>query len=133
MNDFRELIDIYTRKKRPDKKEHDVVFQDMEHDSDSSTDTSNASIFDADKMSQIELDNVEDQSFSEKDDDVSSAKESQFPASDEKKLSVEYLEDECDLVQGVDDMDGNILYFLDIFFGLNKLFIGLICVYSLTK
>ncbi|KAE9459004.1 hypothetical protein C3L33_09110, partial [Rhododendron williamsianum] len=39
------------------------------HDSDSSTDTSNASIFDADKMSQIELDNVEDQSFSEKDDD----------------------------------------------------------------
>ncbi|XP_058222361.1 ATP-dependent DNA helicase Q-like SIM isoform X1 [Rhododendron vialii] len=105
VNDFRELIDIYTRKKRPDKKEHDVVFQDMEHDSDSSTDTSNASIFDADKMSQIELDNVEDQSFSEKDDDVSSAKESRFPASDEKKLSVEYLEDECDLVQGVDDMD----------------------------
>ncbi|KAG5541525.1 hypothetical protein RHGRI_021380 [Rhododendron griersonianum] len=105
VNDFRELIDIYTRKKRPDKKEHDVVFQDMEHDSDSSTDTSNASIFDADKMSQIELDNVEDQSFSEKDDDVSSAKESRFPASEEKKLSVEYLEDECDLVQGVDDMD----------------------------
>lgn len=120
VNDFRELIDIYTRKKRPDKKENDVVFQDMDHDSDSSTDTSNASIFDADKMSQIELDNVEDQSFSEKDDDVSSAKESQFPASDEKKLSVEYLEDECDLVQGVDDMDGNILYFLDIFLVLTS-------------
>lgn len=111
VQDFRELIDIYTRKKMPDKKEHNVMFQEMEHDSDSSTDTLNASVFEANIMSQNELDKVEDQSFSENDDDVHSAKECRFPASDEEKMSVEYLEDECDLVQGVDDMDGNSLFF----------------------
>lgn len=115
MKDFHELINIYTRKESSDKKEHDLGFQDMEHDSDSSTDTSNASIFGADKMSQNELDNCEDHYFSEN-DDVSPAKESWLPASDENKLSIEYLEDECDLVQGVDDMDGKYSLFFRIFF-----------------
>ncbi|KAL7227532.1 hypothetical protein ACSBR1_022397 [Camellia fascicularis] len=46
--DFCELVDIYTRKKRPDKKKHNVMLQDLEHDSDSSSNTSNDSVFEAD-------------------------------------------------------------------------------------
>ncbi|GMP40216.1 hypothetical protein CsSME_00010754 [Camellia sinensis var. sinensis] len=103
--DFCELINIYTRKKRPDKKKHNVMLQDLEHDSDSSSNTSNDSVFEADRMSQSLLDTIVDDSFSENDDDVSSSKANQSTASNEKKLSVEYLEDECDLLRGVDDLD----------------------------
>ncbi|CAL5410905.1 unnamed protein product [Camellia sinensis] len=103
--DFCELVDIYTRKKRPDKKKHNVMLQDLEHDSDSSSNTSNDSVFEADRMSPSFLDNIVDDSFSENDDDVSSSKANQSTASNEKKLSVEYLEDECDLLMGVDDLD----------------------------
>ncbi|CAL5378788.1 unnamed protein product [Camellia sinensis] len=103
--DFCELINIYTRKKRPDKKEHNVMLQDLEHDSDSYSNTSNDSVFEADGMSQSFLDTIVDDSFSENDDDVSSSKANQSTASNEKKLSVEYLEDECDLLMGVDDLD----------------------------
>ncbi|KAF5957584.1 hypothetical protein HYC85_004809 [Camellia sinensis] len=103
--DFCELINIYTRKKRPDKKKHNVMLQDLEHDSDSSSNTSNDSVFEADRMSQSLLDTIVDDSFSENDDDVSSSKANQSTASNEKKLSVEYLEDECDLLMGVDDLD----------------------------
>ncbi|CAL5346686.1 unnamed protein product [Camellia sinensis] len=103
--DFCELVDIHTRKKRRDKKKHNVMLQDLEHDSDNSSNTSNDSIFEADKMSLSFLDNIVDDSFSENDDDVSSSKANQSTASNEKKLSVEYLEDECDLLMGVDDLD----------------------------
>ncbi|KAL7235219.1 hypothetical protein ACSBR1_018663 [Camellia fascicularis] len=103
--DFCELINIYTRKKRPDKKKHNVMLQDLEHDSDSSSNTSDDSVFEADRMSQSFLDTIVDDSFSENDDDVSSSKANQSTASNEKKLSVEYLEDECDLLMGVDDLD----------------------------
>ncbi|KAI7982484.1 hypothetical protein LOK49_LG15G02658 [Camellia lanceoleosa] len=84
------------------------MLQDLEHDSDSSSNTSDDSVFEADRMSQSFLDTIVDDSFSENDDDVSSSKANQSTASNEKKLSVEYLEDECDLLMGADDLDGNI-------------------------
>lgn len=71
------MINIYTRKKRPDKKEHNVMLQDLEHDSDISSNTSNDSVFEADRMSPSFLDNIVDDSFSENDDDVSSSKANQ--------------------------------------------------------
>ncbi|GFZ02986.1 RECQ helicase SIM [Actinidia rufa] len=103
--DFHELINIYTKKKRSDKRKNSVILQDLAHDSDSSSNTSNGSIFEADTVSQSELDNIDNDSFFENDADISSTKENQSTAAHEKKLSVEYLEDECDLLQGVDDMD----------------------------
>ncbi|PSS10121.1 ATP-dependent DNA helicase Q-like [Actinidia chinensis var. chinensis] len=103
--DFHELINIYTKKKRSDKRKNSVILQDLAHDSDSSSNTSNGSIFEADTVSQSELDNIDNDSFFENDVDISSTKENRSTAAHEKKLSVEYLEDEGDLLQGVDDMD----------------------------
>ncbi|KAA8545162.1 hypothetical protein F0562_019949 [Nyssa sinensis] len=103
--DFRELIDINTRKKKSVEKRDKMIAQDLDDASGNSSSTSNGSIFEADEMSQGDVDNIEDGASSENDDNVRSAKENGSTASKEKKMSVEYLEDECDLFQDVNDLD----------------------------
>lgn len=104
--DFRELIDIYTRKKCPGKK-HYSISEDPEDFSDNSSNTC-----EADGICENNLDNFEDDASSENDDEVCLPDKTGTLASKEKKLSVEYLEDECDLFHGVDDFDGNSLSLL---------------------
>uniref|UniRef100_A0A5B6ZVB9 ATP-dependent DNA helicase n=2 Tax=Davidia involucrata TaxID=16924 RepID=A0A5B6ZVB9_DAVIN len=103
--DFSELIDTYVRKKKSVEKKHKMISPDLEDASGNSSSTSNGSISEADEMSQGDVDNIEDGVSSENDDEASPAKEDGSTASKEKKMSVEYLEDECDLFQDVDDLD----------------------------
>ncbi|KAK2975991.1 hypothetical protein RJ640_024752 [Escallonia rubra] len=99
--DFRELIDIYTRKKRPGAK-HNLISQHREDTFDNSS-----SKVVADGTYNCNMDSIEDNGSSEEDDDVLMLKENGSSALKEKKMSVEYLEDDCDLFQGGDDFDGN--------------------------
>ncbi|XP_052193548.1 ATP-dependent DNA helicase Q-like SIM isoform X2 [Diospyros lotus] len=104
--DFRELISIYSKKKMSDKKKHDAMLQELEYGSDSSSNTSKESLYKADTTSQSDLNNIEDDAFFENDDDgISLTKANWSTAPNEKKLSVEYLEDESDMLEGVDDLD----------------------------
>ncbi|KAK2976917.1 hypothetical protein RJ640_024751 [Escallonia rubra] len=97
--DFRELIDIYTRKKRPGAK-HNLISQHREDTFDNSS-----SKVVADGTYNCNMDSIEDNGSSEEDDDVLMLKENGSSALKEKKMSVEYLEDDCDLFQGGDDFD----------------------------
>jgi hypothetical protein len=72
------------------------------------------------------LDNIED-SYSGRDDEVYSVKENGSIASKGKEMSVEYLENDVDIFQGVDDWDGMSLFFLINFFLICFFF----CSYSL--
>ncbi|XP_059648491.1 ATP-dependent DNA helicase Q-like SIM [Cornus florida] len=98
--DFCELIDVYTRKEKSYKKKQNMISQDQGDASDNSTSNLYGSIYEADHGDSIE----NDPSFGS-DDEVSFRKGSCSTSSKEKEMSVEYLEDECDLFQGVDDLD----------------------------
>lgn len=52
---------------------------------------------------------TDDRDSFESDDDITFPSESCVKGSKRKELSVEYLEDECDLSLDVDDLDGNFL------------------------
>ncbi|KAK3023467.1 hypothetical protein RJ639_044847, partial [Escallonia herrerae] len=97
--DFCELIDIYTRKKRPGAK-HNLISQHREDTFDNSS-----SKVVADGTYNCNMDSVEDNGSSSEDDDVLMLKDNGSSALKEKKMSVEYLEDDCDLFQGGDDFD----------------------------
>ncbi|XAR49126.1 DNA helicase [Bertholletia excelsa] len=102
--DFRELIKIYTRKETSNKKNKKKMLQDLQHASDSSGNCSNFDILEADVLSQSDLDGVEDNSFSESDDESSLGKAAGLTNAKEIRLSVEYLEDESDLVHMIHDI-----------------------------
>ncbi|KAK3041971.1 hypothetical protein RJ639_002279 [Escallonia herrerae] len=97
--DFRELIDIYTRKKRPGAK-HNLISQHHED----TFDNSSGKVV-ADGTYNCNMDSIEDNGSSEEDDDVLMLKDNGSSALKEKKMSVEYLEDDCDPFQGGDDFD----------------------------
>ncbi|KAF8394560.1 hypothetical protein HHK36_020772 [Tetracentron sinense] len=100
--DFQELIDFYTTKKLVGKREHHAISHSSEDESDNS---SGSIMSDADEMSRSVLDNSEGGYFDGNGAEVSSNYGNGSTASREKQMSVEYLEDELDVFQSVDDLD----------------------------
>lgn len=106
--DFRELIDIYVRKRKSGDKKQTVISQELDDESDGSD---SDSISEADRISPTDLNNIEDSYSGRDDDEVYSVKENGSIASKGKEMSVEYLENDVDIFQGVDDWDGTSLLF----------------------
>lgn len=104
-NDFRELINIYSRKKEFGKTQIKVS-EDLEDASDSSSSTSSG--YDADGTYNNGLENIMHYA-SGSSNRVRSRKDSISSANKDNMMSVEYLEDEFDSLQDVDDLDGNLL------------------------
>lgn len=71
-------------------------------------DSANGSISDEDNISQDDLDNFED-GYSDK-DEVDSSQENGSSASKGRELSVEYLENDIDIFQSVNDWDGIVIF-----------------------
>ncbi|KAF9605738.1 hypothetical protein IFM89_018134 [Coptis chinensis] len=96
---FRELIEAYSTKKTMGKKEHKTSL----YGSDDESDCSRTS--DADEISQSDFKHFEDDCFDGNDTEGSSINRTGEASCMEKELSVEYLEDELDAFQNVDDFD----------------------------
>lgn len=101
--DFRELIDIYIRKRKTRDKKQTIMAQEVDDVSDVSD---HASLSEADETSPNDLDDVEDSCSDRNDGEVYSTKENGSTASTGKEMSVEYLENDVDIFEGVDDWDG---------------------------
>ncbi|KAL3516063.1 hypothetical protein ACH5RR_022965 [Cinchona calisaya] len=95
--DFHELIEIYTRKKNFGKR-YDVMSKNLEHASDSIRGTPNCDMFEPDTTDEVD-------DFSENDNEAGLSNECSSVCSKDNKLSVEYLEDECDVFHDTDDLD----------------------------
>ncbi|XVE63048.1 hypothetical protein DITRI_Ditri06bG0168500 [Diplodiscus trichospermus] len=90
--DFCHLIDIYARKKKIVESNRTLISQEFNGQSDS------------DHSSASDFNDVED-SDTDKHDDENSTKENGSISSREKQMSVEYLENEIDVFQSVEDWD----------------------------
>lgn len=73
-----------------------------------SSSTSDCSIPEPEAMFENDVDSINDDAFSENEDEIGLPMRHALPASKERELSVEFLEDESDLFQDVDDLDGKI-------------------------
>ncbi|KAI3445356.1 hypothetical protein Pfo_002021 [Paulownia fortunei] len=92
--DFSELIRLYTKNKKSVKK---LISKDVENSSKNSSGSSNVSTSGLDEMCKNEVHDIDDYDFSDDDGFLASP--------NENGLSVQYLEDDCDQVQEVDDLD----------------------------
>lgn len=102
--DFRELIEVYTTGKKS-AKTYNLTPQDLEHSTENSSSTSDGSMTEVDGTCKTEVNDIDDDVLSENDDGVGLQLENSLNSLNEKKLSVEYLEDECDLFHEADDLD----------------------------
>ncbi|KAL2491936.1 ATP-dependent DNA helicase Q-like SIM [Abeliophyllum distichum] len=102
--DFRELIEMYTTGKKSANK-YNLTLQDLEHSTENSSSTSNGSMTEVDGTCKNEVNDINDDVLSENDDEVGLQFENSLNSLNEKKLSVQYLEDECDLFHEADDLD----------------------------
>lgn len=100
--DFRELIDIYARKNTSDVTQ-DLISPELIYASDNSCSTSTDSSFESFDV----LDGIEDDPLCGSSNRVSF--QTAKSVLKERNMSVEYLEDECDLLKDVDDLDGKLL------------------------
>ena len=87
--DFSELIDIYVRKRKTGEKKQTIVSEELD-------DTSYGS----------DSYEIEDSYTGGDVDEVDSTEENGLTASKGKEMSVEYLENDVDVFQSVDDWDG---------------------------
>ncbi|XP_044475735.1 ATP-dependent DNA helicase Q-like SIM [Mangifera indica] len=90
--DFCQLIDFYVRKGKASEKKKTVIFPDLDDQSDSSSTCSTSG---ADRTSPIY--DLEDGDIDANNDKITSTRE--------KEMSVEYLENDVDIFQSVDDWD----------------------------
>lgn len=97
--DLRELVEIYS-KGRNSGKRNNLICKSLE---DAPSTVSN--LWDD---SNIKPDTTDSDESLESDDETEMSSEYSSPTVTEKKLSVEYLEDEYDDIQDVDDFDGNV-------------------------
>ncbi|KAJ9681906.1 hypothetical protein PVL29_018003 [Vitis rotundifolia] len=102
--DLSELIDVYTKSKVGEKKQK-IFSQDLDDASDDSTSSADRSLSEADRMSPSDVENNGDGYSGENDDEANSSQENGSAASKQRQMSVEYLENEVDLFQSVDDWD----------------------------
>ncbi|KAF4360895.1 hypothetical protein G4B88_016055, partial [Cannabis sativa] len=91
--DFHELIDLYARKGKPGEKKQMIFPQEFSG--------SFVSILEADSISDNDLTDVED-GYSDRDDETNSTEHNSAKG---KEMSIEYLENEVDVFQSVDDWD----------------------------
>lgn len=92
--DFSELIRLYTKNKKSVQK---LISKDLENSSKNSSRSPNGSSSGTHEMCK-NVHDIDDYEFSDDDGFLASP--------NEKELSVQYLEDDCDQVQEVDDLDG---------------------------
>lgn len=90
-----------TKIKTGEKKQH-IFSQELGNASDTSV---NTSISEQDDISETDLSDIED-GYYDRDDEVNSTKKNGSRATKGKEMSVEYLENEVDIYQSVDDWDG---------------------------
>lgn len=94
--DFCQLIDIYARKNKIGETKQTLISEEFHGQ------------YDSDQSSSSGFNDIED-SDTDKCDDENSTKENGSNSSREKQMSVEYLENEIDVFQSVEDWDGIIL------------------------
>ncbi|XP_077218868.1 RECQ helicase SIM isoform X2 [Tasmannia lanceolata] len=102
--DFCELINTYTTRIMVGRKESATSLHDSGNESDSSS-TSNCSISEVDEIPPGGHENFDNDHNNGNGTELSSGNENGKISSRENQLSVEYLEDEFDTWQGVDDLD----------------------------
>lgn len=109
---------MYTGKRKTGEKKQMIMSQEL---NDLLNCSANSTISEADSISQDDLDNIEDD-FSDRDDEASSSQENGSSASKGRELSVDYLENDLDIFQSVNDWDGivicNFYYFSLLYFPL---------------
>lgn len=99
--DFRDLINIYARKNTSDVTQ-ELISPELVYASDNSCSTSN----DSSSVSFDVLDGIEDDPLCGSSNRVSF--QTAKSVLKERNMSVEYLEDECDLLKDADDLDGKL-------------------------
>nr|XP_025888465.1 ATP-dependent DNA helicase Q-like SIM isoform X4 [Solanum lycopersicum] len=102
--DFHELISIYSRKGKSSSK-NKLMSTNLVENSESSDNASNGRMDECNGINEVDVDDVEGYAVSDSDNEVSSPGRYGLDSSKDRQLSVEYLEDECDVVQDVDDLD----------------------------
>ncbi|KVH87873.1 DNA/RNA helicase, DEAD/DEAH box type, N-terminal [Cynara cardunculus var. scolymus] len=105
--DFCELVEVYTRNQKYSKKNSlmsTALVDSCDNASHTSVGTSSQ-----DEIYKSWLDCTEERTSFGSDDDLTSPSESCDLSLKRKELSVEYLEDECDIFLDVNDFDGNFL------------------------
>ncbi|XP_050380916.1 ATP-dependent DNA helicase Q-like SIM [Argentina anserina] len=100
-NDFHDLIDMYTGKRGQSEKKQTIITEDVHQLLDSS---SNSSMSEADCISENDMDNIEDDN-SDRYDEANSFHENGPSTSKGRELSVDYLENDVDVFQSVNDWD----------------------------
>ncbi|RWR76539.1 ATP-dependent DNA helicase Q-like protein SIM isoform X2 [Cinnamomum micranthum f. kanehirae] len=103
--DFHELIDTYTSKGMAATRKPGTNVHDSEHESDSSDGSANGSMSDADDMYPSDSENSDSKQIYGNGSEGSTAKKKAPAVSKKNILSVEYLEDELDICDSVDDLD----------------------------
>nr|GMD07873.1 ATP-dependent DNA helicase Q-like SIM isoform X1 [Ipomoea batatas] len=101
--DFQEIISTYSTMKKFRK--NNLISPDLDDVTAISSSTSDCSIPELEALLENDVDNINDDAFSENDDEIGLPMRHSLPASKERELSVEFLEDESDLFQDVDDLD----------------------------
>lgn len=107
------MIDVYVRKRIHCQKKQIGVSGELDNESDSNL------------SSHSDSDDVEGGETDEDNAEIYSRKECGSSSSREKRMSVEYLENDVDLFQSVDDWDGtipHICFFIIIFSYLHVVF-----------
>lgn len=89
-------------------RKNNLISPDLDDVTAISSSTSDCSIPELEALLENDVDNINDDAFSENDDEIGLPMRHSLPASKERELSVEFLEDESDLFQDVDDLDGKI-------------------------
>lgn len=110
--DLHELISSYSRKGKSHRK--DKLMSTNLENSESSDNASNGYMDEYNGTNEVNVDDVEGDDVSESDNEVCSPGRYGLGSLKDRQLSVEYLEDECDIVQDVDDLDGKTLVFVKI-------------------
>ncbi|XP_022893611.1 ATP-dependent DNA helicase Q-like SIM isoform X2 [Olea europaea var. sylvestris] len=101
--DFRELIEVYTTGKKS-AKTYNLTPQVLEHSTENSSCSSDGSMTEVDGTCENEVHDIDDDVLPEN-DGVGLQLENSLNSLNEKKSSVQYLEDECDLFHDADDLD----------------------------
>ncbi|GMH11361.1 hypothetical protein Nepgr_013202 [Nepenthes gracilis] len=103
--DFHELIKIYSKKKTLGVGRQFTVPQDFKNSSDTSSSSTNGSTSEEGGICSSNLNHINDENFDGNCDRVYSFVKNASIAPTEKQLSVEFLEDDFDDIQTVDDLD----------------------------
>lgn len=111
--DFCEVIDMYTGKRKTDERRQIISSREIKDDSDR---CEGVSMSDEDDLSQDEFSNIDDGCSAEDNDEENLTKPNISRASKRKEMSVEYLENDMDVFQSVDDWDGTKYASVDFFY-----------------